>query len=278
MGFRVPKNKEFFENPDIIFVGGSTTNQKFTNYEETIVGRLQAKFDNLNIINAGIDGISILGHINSFDLWFDKIENFGPKYYIYYIGINDKSNLKKVTKINSIDNLTESSFKNDLIRYLKSNSFFFDNLRKLKTILYLKTGKDLFLNVVNDKAVVYGERTSENFRYYSEFEKNNSKDLINEHYKSLLINLTNKVKERNSEIIYVTQISGSGMSENLFIIANTIMSHCNNFKLSCVNLAKDGNLQYDDFYDWAHLNPDGSKKVSDFLTKKLLELSIDFKF
>ena len=94
----------------------------------------------------------------------------------------------------------------------------------------------------------------------------------------MLINLTNKVKERNSEIIYVTQISGTGMSKNLFIIANTIMSHCNNFQLSCINLARDGSLQYDDFYDGTHLNPDGSKKVSDFLSKRLLELPINLKF
>ena len=278
LGFRVSKNNEFVKNPDIVFVGGSTTNQKFTNFEETIVGRLQAKFDNLNIINAGIDGISILGHINSFELWFDKIGNFRPKYYIYYIGINDQSNLKKTTKINHIDNLAESSFKNDLIEYFESNSFFYNSLRKLKTVLYLKTGNDLFTNIVNDGAVVYGERTSKNFRYYSEFEKNNLKGEVNDHYKNLLINLTNKVKERNSEIIYVTQISGTGMSKNLFIIANTIMSHCNNFQLNCINLARDGNLQYDDFYDWTHLNPDGSKKVSDFVSKRLLELSVNLKF
>ena len=125
---------------------------------------------------------------------------------------------------------------------------------------------------------MYGERTSKNFRYYSEFEKNNLKGEVNDHYKNLLINLTNKVKERDSEIIYVTQISGTGMSENLFVIANTIMSHCNNFKLNCINLAKYGNLQYDDFYDWTHLNPDGSKKVSDFVSKRLLELSVNLKF
>ena len=63
-------------NPDIIFVGGSTINQKFLNYEDTIVGRLQKRFEKIKIINAGVDGMSILGHINSFELWFDKINNF----------------------------------------------------------------------------------------------------------------------------------------------------------------------------------------------------------
>ena len=275
LGFRISQKSETAKNPDIVFVGGSTTNQKFLNYEDTIVGRLQKKFSNLKILNAGVDGISILGHINSFELWFDRIDNFSPKYYIFYIGINDQSNLRIKNKINSVDNLVESSFKSNLIEYFESNSFFYNNLRKLKTILYLKTGNDLFLNVVNDGAKVYGERTSKDFEYYSNFENNNQQTSLNEYYNNLLIDLTNKVKNRNSEIIYITQISGTGMNKNLYIIAKTIVSHCKSYKLNCINLAKNANLNYEDFYDWTHLNPKGSKKVSDFLIKEFQKISIN---
>ena len=275
LGFRVPKKKITINNPDIVFVGGSTTNQKFLNYEETIVGGLQKRFKKLKILNAGVDGISILGHINSFELWFDKIDNFNPKYYVFYIGINDQSNLKKNNKINKVDLLVESSFKNNLKRYIKSNSFFYNNLKKLRTLLYLKTGNNLFLDVVNDGTVVYGERTKTNFESYSKFENSNLKELSNSYYESLLTKLTNKVKQRNSEIVYITQISGTGMNERLFVIANTIISHCKVNKLKCINLAKNADLQYDDFYDWTHLNRKGSKKVSDFLSEKFLKLSIN---
>lgn len=275
LGFRVSKTEIYESNPDIVFVGGSTTNQKFTNYEDTIVGGLQKKFNNLKILNAGIDGISILGHINSFELWFDKIDDFNPKYYIFYIGINDQSNLQKKIKVNSIDNLTESSIKNSLIEYFESNSFFYNNFRKLKTILYLKTGNDYFSNIVNDGAIVYGERTTKDFKYYSEFEKSDQKELFSDHYKSLLSDLTNKVKERGSEIVYITQISGTGMNKDLFVIANTIILHCEEYKLKCIDLAKNGKLNYNDFYDWTHLNPKGSKKASNFISEKLTELSIN---
>ncbi len=275
LGFRVSQKEVPENNPDIVFVGGSTTNQKFLNYEDTIVGRLQKKFDKLKILNAGVDGISILGHINSFELWFDKIDNFSPKYYIFYIGINDQSNLQKKNKLNSVDNLAESSFKNSIKSYFKSNSFFYNNLRKLKSLLYLKTGNDFFLNIVNDGTVVYGERPKTIFENYSNFENNDQAARANDYYNSLLIKLTNKVKDRNSEIIYITQISGIGMNERLFVIANTIISHCNDYKLKCINLAKNANLQYNDFYDWAHLNIKGSKKVSDFLSEELLKLSIN---
>ena len=87
--------------------------------------------------------------------------------------------------------------------------------------------------------------------------------------------MTNKVKERNSEIIYITQISGTGMNRNLYIIANTILSHCKNYKLNCINLAKNAKLNHEDFYDWTHLNPKGSKKVSNFLIEEFQKLSIN---
>ena len=65
---------------DIVFSGGSTTNQKFINFEETFVHNLDIFFEDKKIVNAGIDGLSIRGHINSFEYWFDKIDGLKPKF------------------------------------------------------------------------------------------------------------------------------------------------------------------------------------------------------
>ena len=53
------------EKMKIGFARQSTTNQKFLNYEETIVGILDNKYKNYKFANSGIDGMSIIGHINS---------------------------------------------------------------------------------------------------------------------------------------------------------------------------------------------------------------------
>ena len=42
------------------------------------------------------------------------------------------------------------------------------------------------------------------------------------------------------------------------------------FSSGNINLAKNANLQYDDFYDWTHLNKKGSIKAADFIYKNLL--------
>ena len=89
-GFRVNQKNFIPSEIGIVFVGGSTINQKFINYDDTIVGIIKKKTRNPKIANSGVDGMSVKGHINSFRFWFDKIKDFKPKYYIYLIGINDR--------------------------------------------------------------------------------------------------------------------------------------------------------------------------------------------
>ena len=133
-GFRI--NKEIKpSNIDIVFTGGSTTNQKFLNYEDTIVNGLDKYFEDLTFVNAGVDGLSIKGHINSFEFWFNKINKLNPKFYIFYIGLNDRFLLKN--KPRSIDELQEASLLENIREYLESNSFFYKQFRHLKVYLYL---------------------------------------------------------------------------------------------------------------------------------------------
>ena len=112
-GFRTNKKIEP-ENIDIVFIGGSTANQKFISYDKTIVSLLQNKFSSAKnkktVVNAGVDGMSSIGHINSFPMWFDKISNFKPKYYIFYIGINDLKIFNDY-KIEGTDLLEEGTLK-----------------------------------------------------------------------------------------------------------------------------------------------------------------------
>ena len=81
--------------------------------------------------------------------------------------------------------------------------------------------------------------------------------------------LTNKVKRRSAEPIYITQTSGNGMNTHLLLISKVIMKHCRDENLYCINMPSELDLNYDDFYDENHLNPTGSKKVSEYLFKKL---------
>jgi hypothetical protein len=270
-GFRVDQKEIDPEMINIVFAGGSTTNQKFLNYNETIVGILDNQIKEYKIVNSGVDGMSIKGHINSFKYWYNKIDNLKPSYYIFYIGVNDpylfSSNQKK-----NIDNLTESSFEEKIREYLESNSFFYKQFRIIKSSLFLYFGFKKGANVVNKKTVVYSERSKNEFKSYEEFEGS----LINQNYSNMyntyLNELTNETIRSGSKIIYITQTSGYGMNEDLYLIAQSIIKHCKEFNLLCLNLAKELKLEYNDFYDHLHLNREGSKKVAEYLHENLLKL------
>ncbi len=267
-GFRIKENKI---NPgliNIVFAGGSTINQKFLNYEETIVGILDNKIKKYKLVNSGVDGMSIIGHINSFDFWYNKINNFKPLYYIFYIGVNDQF-IFTSGKTKSIDELKESSLKEQLREYFEANSFLYKQFRIFKSSLFLKYNSQKGVNIVNEKTVVYHERSNDEFNSYIQFQEKKIDYEKYQIYNSYLEKLTNKVIKSGSNIIYLTQTSGHGMNDNLYLISFTIMDHCKKFDLICLNLAKDAGLEYEDFYDHLHLNRRGSIKVSNYLYKNL---------
>ena len=232
------------------------------------MGNLDNHFKEKKIVNAGVDGLSIRGHINSFDLWFNKINKLSPKFYIFYLGINDRNLLNY--KYKSVDDFKESDFKGNLREYLESNSFLYKNFRLLKAKLYLSYNIQKGANIVNKKGVVYGERSKKKFINYKKFQSNNGiNKLFFDKYVLLLKTLTNKVREQNAIPVYITQTSGYGINSELFSASEAIMEHCKNQNLKCINLAKEIDLNYDDFYDQLHLNPKGSLKVFSYLSKKL---------
>lgn len=82
------------EDIDLLTVGGSTTDQHYIDDEETwqriLQDRLTAKLQRpYTVANAGVSGHTSYGHIASFDHWFPLIPHLAPRYILFYIGIND---------------------------------------------------------------------------------------------------------------------------------------------------------------------------------------------
>ncbi len=276
-GFRVKNTDEDISFPDIVFVGGSTVNQKFLNYDESTVGILKKNLTNYKILNAGVDGMSIKGHINSFEMWFDKMDQFKPKYYIFLIGINDRYMIETFKFRDYIDNLEESDDSSNLREYLESNSFFFTKGRIVKSVLYLKYGINLGIKKVK-RNHVYIER--DEFKFVSYIDKKNQYLLLDkkrkqkyEKFKKWYLNqlnqLTEKVKERGAIPIFINQTTGYGQSFESLVVAETVLDNCRIKKIKCIDVARKLDLQYEDFYDESHLNIKGSKKMANYILSEL---------
>ena len=278
-GFRVKNTSTDFDPSliDIVFAGGSTVNQKFLKFEDTVVGIISEKNKSLKIANSGVDGMSIKGHINSFKFWYNKISNFKPKYIIYLLGINDRYMVEKYYFRDHVDILEESSLLGNLREYLESNSFLYKNARKIKSSLYLKYNLEIGVKKVK-RNHVYLDRNKKEFISYNvrksifnelNIDKKSKYLKFEKWYLDQLNNLTTIIEKNDAIPIFITQTTGYGHSFESFIVARTIINHCSKYKLICLNLAKDLELKYEDFYDENHVNVSGSKKVAEYIYSNL---------
>ncbi len=210
-------------------------------------------------------------------MWFDKINNFNPKYYVFTLGVNDRYMIDTFKFRDFIDNLEEATQFDNLREYIESNSFFVTRGRIIKSVLYLKYGINLGIKNVK-KNHVYIERDKIEFVNFKDREKQyqnlkKEEKIKYENFKKWYLlklqELTKKTELRNSTPIFINQITGYGHSFESYIIADTILKYCEINKIKCINVAGDVNFSFDDFYDESHLNQKGSKKMAEYIFRNL---------
>jgi lysophospholipase L1-like esterase len=281
-GFRDRENNNL-NDIDILVVGGSTTDERYLNIEDTWANNLEKLFKKkIQVINAGIDGQSTKGHIWNFNNWFNKINNFKTKYIIFYVGINENDN-DNGRYDNQLD--TGNVYNSVKIIFRKNNGFFYKNLSKI-------------LNVKDKNNVGHNSK-----RLDVNFIKINHDMLMEEKkYYNLKIQTRERVEELiklsrsiNSVPIFVTQKTLRWKIKNSYddkekiiysidnsinyyakekIVSDTIINACLMNNLICINGFNNLILNTEDTYDYVHTNPKGSKKIAKFIYKNLKELNI----
>ena len=261
------------KNVKVIFEGGSTSNQRFTPENLTIVGQLNQKFlsekINVNIYNASTDGKSLRGIIYDFIHWFPRINNLNPEYVIFYLGINEHL-VADESGVYEFDlNIERKKF--DRFRdYIKNNSFFYRRYMKIKKKYFPKDTSGYFFN---------NEKLYDNFTYTSYNQAKNFKREISEKDNKLLIQLDkrllvlkNIVKSNNLIPIFITQVAYDGLRDQKLFLVNERLkkfSIHNNYHL--IKLDEIIEMELDDFYDIMHTTPKGSKKIAETIYPYLVK-------
>ena len=285
-------------NIDIVSIGGSTTDQRYISDEFTFESILSSEFKinknlNIQIINAGVDGQSTYGHIKNFDYWFNNIENFKTKYFLFFIGNNDFY----INPNHSYDELEKSNSNNIFrkIRFaIKSKSIFYYFYRVVEgTINTNRIGLTHNLNKKDN--LDFGNWTS------TPILKNHKMIMQKrlDEYQLRIRILIKKVESFGSKAIFVTQ-SRRGLYDfkNDLIIG---MPNVNDYDLSKYNgvdyyymsrlineitkneaiisksifIDLDNELNFDitqDFYDTSHHSESGTSKIGKYLYFKLKDL------
>lgn len=266
------------QNIQVVFLGGSTGEEMFKPNEYSIVGLLNEKLkkDNikLKIVNASRGGKTTRGYVNDFTYWFSKINNFDPKIFIFYIGLNDSSLILP----DHFDEPIKDNFFEKTEDYVKNNSFFyqlkkriehkyFNELRKYYGLVHPNLYENInFLNYKKAKK-----------RFYDLKLNGENKNIINNFSKNLK-NLKNKINKNKIYPVFITQIQYDGLNNHsLFLVNEYLKKFC---EINNYNIIKLDEMNYDlnekDFYDKVHTTINGSIKISNLIYPNLKKYLIKY--
>jgi hypothetical protein len=261
------------KNIKIVFLGGSTGNQRVTPENLTIVGLLNTKFNkddyNFKIFNGSTDGKSTKGYANDFKYWFPKIPNFNPKIVIFYTGIID-SNLSHDEKFDYP--WRESAFEK-FSDYVKNSSKIVELVKKIKFKYFAKLKREYGLATV-------GTDLYENFNYinYDQAKKIHNNKIPNE---LLLSQFEKKLEALDFYIIkyqiipvFITQINYDGLSNyNLYLINEKLKEFCKKRNYNIIKLdEKIISLERKTFFDPEHTLIKGNKIIANKIYLDLLNI------
>ncbi|WP_425043124.1 hypothetical protein [Primorskyibacter sp. S87] len=291
---------------DILTVGGSTTDQRWIDdsqtYQAELEGIYSADGNDVEIVNAGIDGQSTFGHIQNFDSWFAKIPQMKAGYILFYIGINDALILKGETLF---DDMQTAGMATQVKGFIKEHSAVFQLYRVAQGLMAEKPIRHE-LNRSNiadqqeltDKPLISGEmaphlqasldglasRVAELDRLTREFGaipifvtqrsarwlRRDGKVLGIAKYEPDFFELVRKTLPPQLQ-----ELNGVDFYNFERATADTIMATCQNKQAICLDLVAE--LDFDnaaDFYDAIHTTPAGSRQIARYLHAKLSELGI----
>jgi len=284
----------------IAFLGGSTGNEQYTPQELSIVGRvntfLKSKNFKYKIHNASVDGQSSIGIIHNFKIWFPKINNFNPKIYVIYLGINERyyvpkgigygpnpsdiSSGKWRGHINDFDNLKKTSLKDQIFDHIKNDSFFMEKGKILK-LRFLPPSKRTAAYDPNKFKVPARSGEIENYTFVNNDEANliYNKEKLLIKYSGYVKSLTQRldyinkiIKAKKALPIFINQVRFDGQKNEIMFITNVIIrKYCIDNNIDFIDLANIANLEITDFYDTMHTTPEGSNKIAKYIQNDLLK-------
>ena len=264
-GFRGLRND--VSEIDILVVGGSTTDERYLETVDTWSEKLEKKINNtyknlnIDIVNAGIDGQSTMGHIWNFKNWFSQIDNFKTKYIFFYIGVNEifSEELKSSNKI-QIKNPISIKIK----KWLKQNN---GVVYRFYNLYYKKYFSNDILNVghkirkanyklINDNYYIHDNKITElNYRL-DELVK------LSKNFNAIPVFITQKTlrhKIKNNKIYSINDINYYHKEK---LTSEIIINNCKKNKIFCIDLFNKIEFSEDSLYDLVHASPIGANLIA----------------
>ena len=281
-GFR--KSCKNIDEINVISIGGSTTDQRYINDGKTFQDYIEKYYKKKNkkicIANAGVSGHTTFGHIESFKSWFNLIENFNPKYFILYIGLNDVGQLSVRDKFDTLAVESTLREKSAIYYVLSRLRNYIPELFKFTSAYGLKISPPNHQDyVINNLSSDIEKLKDKNVEIFTK----NFNLILNEikKYNGIPICITQPhlyINENNLGLEVGFNYDGTNFNGKDFNFVlkefNKVMKKLctreNSFFIE-IDIKK---FERDDYYDTEHLNPIGTLKLSNHLIDQFEKLKI----
>jgi lysophospholipase L1-like esterase len=285
------------EDISVLTIGGSTTDQRYVSdgntYQDSLQLLLSQKYaKQICISNAGVDGHTTFGHLESFKTWFPLIEGLKPKYFLFYVGIND-AGFRAVP--NEGFDTSKRDAESTIRSVLRQKSAIYDLMRTLRNILL----------GINDKSAYAGHAMrAPSESDYNAIEKTNSVEFLieknTEAFEKRFLELMAQVRSYGAKPICVSQphlfskvvdrlnrgvdsvfkygeatFNGLDYDASISSLNKVMMRLC---------LKNDGyfidttaiKFEDGDFYDSVHMTQSGAKKLGNYIYEEFIRQKIKF--
>ena len=247
----------------------------------------------VEVVNAGIDGQSTIGHINNFEDWFPYVKNLKPKFIVFYIGLNEHRSESFLKYDNLNKNITLIG---KLKKVLKKNNGIFSNLiRKInqKKVLDHNNFNKIFVHSPDIKKKYDIKNLNKESPYDDEFDLWLGKD-----FNLRLNQLVQYTYKMNAKPIFISQKSRRWFfdnnnlfeafdenmkkykkSQSYFYKEKRIDQEIKNFtdrnNLNFISGFKNFEFKEEFFYDYTHTNIIGSEYISRILYPFLKKIYVN---
>jgi hypothetical protein len=282
---------------DVLTIGGSTTDQKYISdgktYQDSLQILLSEKYrKQICVSNAGVDGHSTFGHLESFKIWFPLIKGLKPKYFLFYIGINDAGFR---TAPNAGFDIVKRDGESTILFALRQKSAIYNSLRSFRNVLNGIFDKRAYAGHFKSKPskTDYTAAIKTNFieaqiaKNTESFEKRFVELILQArsygakpicvsqpHLLTKNVNGASKGAEAVFEYLGVTY-NGLDFEHSISALNKSMMRLCLENDGYFIDVASK-NFEDEDFYDLVHMNQLGAKRLGNYMYEEIVRQKIPF--
>lgn len=282
---------------DVLTIGGSTTDQKYISdgntYQDLLQMLLSEKYGKqICVSNAGVDGHSTFGHLESFKIWFPLVKGLKPKYFLFYIGINDAGFR---TAPNAGFDIIKRDGESIIFFALRQNSAIYNSLRSLRNVMngifdkrvyaghfkskpskndYTATIKTNFIEAQIAKNTESFEKRF--FELISQARSYGAKPICVSQPHLLTKNVNGTIKGAEAVFEYLGVIyNGLDFEHSISTLNKSMMRICLENEGYFIDIASK-KFKDDDFYDLVHMNQLGTKRLGNYMYEEFVRQKIAF--